>query len=158
MRRLLRYLRDYVDGLYTPDDVTGNPWPDCPCNDLRYERGHMETCPRFGQPADAPIPRESRPIFPSWAQQPEDDAFFLTQPTMADDGIDEPEGIHLAAVNEGMSLYGYGLEGGPSPDPGRSRAVPWSDELERRRREEIAELERLAEEHRAEIRNRYAGR
>jgi hypothetical protein len=33
-------------------DQTGDPWPDCVCNDARYELGHMESCPRFGQSPD----------------------------------------------------------------------------------------------------------
>jgi hypothetical protein len=35
-----------------PPDVTGNPWPDCICNDARYELGHMESCPAYGRPPD----------------------------------------------------------------------------------------------------------
>lgn len=41
-----------------PPDVTGNPWPDCICNDARYDLGHMESCPAFGRTADAPLPDE----------------------------------------------------------------------------------------------------
>ena len=37
-----------------PPDVTGNPWPDCICNDARYEVGHMESCPAYGRTPDAP--------------------------------------------------------------------------------------------------------
>ena len=37
-----------------PPDVTGNPWPDCICNDARYELGHMESCPAYGRPPDMP--------------------------------------------------------------------------------------------------------
>jgi hypothetical protein len=40
--------------LEDPPDVTGNPWPDCICNDARYELGHMESCPAYGRPPDAP--------------------------------------------------------------------------------------------------------
>jgi hypothetical protein len=39
-----------------PPDVTGNPWPDCICNDARYELGHMESCPAYGRAPDAPTP------------------------------------------------------------------------------------------------------
>lgn len=35
-------------------DQTGNPWPDCMCNDARYREGHMECCPAYGRTADAP--------------------------------------------------------------------------------------------------------
>lgn len=42
-----------------PPDVTGNPWPDCICNDRRYEIGHMEDCPAFGRTPDMPTEEEA---------------------------------------------------------------------------------------------------
>lgn len=38
--------------LRTWGDQTGDPWSDCVCNDVRYELGHMDSCPRYGDTPD----------------------------------------------------------------------------------------------------------
>jgi hypothetical protein len=51
-----RWREVVMESIEDPPDVTGNPWPDCICNDARYELGHMESCPAYGRTPDAPAP------------------------------------------------------------------------------------------------------
>lgn len=49
-----RWRKIVMQCIEDPPDLTGNPWPDCICNDARYELGHMESCPAYGRPPDMP--------------------------------------------------------------------------------------------------------
>jgi hypothetical protein len=56
VQRPLAWREVVMQCIEDPPDVTGNPWPDCICNDARYELGHMEACPAYGRTPDAPAP------------------------------------------------------------------------------------------------------